>query len=148
MQTTNKLSVSGLSPLVRAYLTTALWCSVDSYYNRRVGRDEDACLDHDFAPEHFSQAALARAVADCERFERENEEALSAAIATGEVRCGPDFNEWERVGHDFWLTRNGHGAGFWDGDWPEPYGRHLSEAACKFGGVDLCVSDAGEVEMG
>ena len=23
--------------------------------------------------------------------------------------------------HDFWLTRNGHGAGFWDGDWPEEF---------------------------
>lgn len=21
------------------------------------------------------------------------------------------------AGHDLWLTRNGHGAGFWDGDW-------------------------------
>ena len=20
----------------------------------------------------------------------------------------------EQIGHDFWLTRNGHGAGFWD----------------------------------
>jgi|TARA_R110000744_G_scaffold366338_1_gene475354 hypothetical protein len=27
------------------------------------------------------------------------------------------FIECERIGHDFWLTRNGHGAGFWDGDW-------------------------------
>jgi hypothetical protein len=22
----------------------------------------------------------------------------------------------EQIGHDFWLTRNGHGAGFWDRD--------------------------------
>jgi len=21
---------------------------------------------------------------------------------------------WGQLGHDFWLTRNGHGAGFWD----------------------------------
>lgn len=28
--------------------------------------------------------------------------------------------EWtdEQIGHDFWLTRNGHGAGFWDRDLP------------------------------
>ena len=26
----------------------------------------------------------------------------------------------EYAGHDFWLTRNGHGAGFWDGDWIAP----------------------------
>ena len=27
----------------------------------------------------------------------------------------PDFVvDWEQVGHDFWLTCRGHGAGFWD----------------------------------
>ena len=26
-------------------------------------------------------------------------------------------DELARAGTDFWLTRNGHGAGFWDGDW-------------------------------
>ena len=28
--------------------------------------------------------------------------------------------DWSQVGHDFWLTRNGHGTGFWDR--PEVYG--------------------------
>lgn len=28
-----------------------------------------------------------------------------------------DWND-EQVGHDLWLTRNGHGAGFWDRDLP------------------------------
>lgn len=27
-----------------------------------------------------------------------------------------------QAGHDFWLTRNGHGAGFWDGDDGKVYG--------------------------
>ncbi len=27
----------------------------------------------------------------------------------------PDFVvDWEKIGHDFWLTCRGHGAGFWD----------------------------------
>ena len=29
-----------------------------------------------------------------------------------------------QVGHDLWLTRNGHGAGFWDR--PEVYGQHAN----------------------
>ena len=29
------------------------------------------------------------------------------------------IDQCERIGHDFWLTRNGHGAGFWDGDWDD-----------------------------
>ena len=28
--------------------------------------------------------------------------------------------DWRQVGHDLWLTRNGHGTGFWDR--PEIYG--------------------------
>lgn len=33
---------------------------------------------------------------------------------------GVDTLDPERLGHDLWLTRNGHGAGFWDR--PEIYG--------------------------
>jgi len=38
--------------------------------------------------------------------------------------------ESELAGHDFWLTRAGHGAGFWDGDWSEPAATKLTDA-CK-----------------
>lgn len=47
-----------------------------------------------------------------------------------------------RAGHDFALTRNGHGAGFWDGDWPV-YGRLLTKISESFGGVDLYIGDDG-----
>jgi hypothetical protein len=138
MQTNNKLSVSGLSPLVRAYLTTALWASVD---------DNGEPFDCNYSLSDFSQAALARAVACVGNFERENADTIEAAIGTGDVRCGPDFNEWERVGHDLWLTRNGHGAGFWDGDWPKPYADVLTMNARNLGEVEIYVSQTGEVEM-
>jgi hypothetical protein len=49
------------------------------------------------------------------------------------------------AGHDFWLTRCGHGAGFWDGDWPEPQATILDEAAKRFGNVDLYVGDDGAI---
>ena len=26
----------------------------------------------------------------------------------------PEYNDWFQVGHDWWLTTQGHGAGFWD----------------------------------
>jgi len=34
--------------------------------------------------------------------------------------CKDLLNGWtdELIGQDFWLTRNGHGAGFWDRDLP------------------------------
>lgn len=50
-----------------------------------------------------------------------------------------------QVGHDFWLTRNGHGAGFWDryyGTHPGvELGQYLTSQAKSYGGVDLYVGD-------
>lgn len=51
----------------------------------------------------------------------------------------------EQAGHDFWLTRNGHGAGFWDGDWPDDVGERLTAASKAYGARDLYVGDDGEI---
>ena len=45
------------------------------------------------------------------------------------------------AGHDFWLTRNGHGAGFWDGDWPEPFATELTKLSESFGGCEIYQGD-------
>lgn len=52
----------------------------------------------------------------------------------------------EQAGHDFWLTRNGHGAGFWDRGLGE-VGDALSRAAKTFGSSDLYVGDTGDVHV-
>lgn len=36
------------------------------------------------------------------------------------------------AGRDFWFTRNRHGCGFWDGDWPD-HGRELTELSRPYG---------------
>jgi len=108
----------------RQYLETALWSSLD---DNGVPLDEGRDV-HDFAP-----GALARAVADCTRFQAEH----AADIAS----------DLSQAGHDFWLTRCGHGAGFWDGDWPEPAATRLTAACKAFGGVDIYVGDDGKIHM-
>lgn len=40
------------------------------------------------------------------------------------------------AGSDFHLTRNGHGAGFWDGDWPV-HGKKLTDLSNTFGSREL-----------
>lgn len=90
------------------YLTCAAWADTP----------EDIEAGLDFAP-YVEEMALA----DCMRFVGINWELLKD--------CQP-----EQVGHDFWLTRNGHGAGFWDR--PEVYGgkdnaESLSDSARSFG---------------
>lgn len=47
-----------------------------------------------------------------------------------------------RAGVDFWLTRNGHGAGFWDGGWPE-HSDELTKLSKPYGSVDLYIGDDG-----
>lgn len=49
---------------------------------------------------------------------------------------------WEQAAHDFWLTRNHHGAGFWDRG-NGAAGDRLSELTYAYGGQDLYIGDDG-----
>lgn len=107
---------------VASYLEAALW---------------SACLGdlgvNDFAPE-----AIARAIADCEAFEAIVKPHYSNYRGNGKPEV--------MTGHDFWLTRNREGAGFLDGDWGDS-GDFLTEAAHRFGEIDLIVGDDGLIYM-
>lgn len=114
---------SSLDPFTRQYVETALWSSND---------DAGDPLDNNYGIEDMDPATLRTMAADCARFQSDN---------SGDIP--PDGDE--RAGHDFWLTRNGHGAGFWDGDWPEPAATRLTDASKAFGEFDLYVGDDGRV---
>lgn len=51
----------------------------------------------------------------------------------------------EQAGHDFWLTRNGHGAGFWDGDWIAPYDQLLDDGAKAYGPFEVYLGGDGRI---
>ena len=73
-------------------------------------------------------------------------ETLARMVANGEVDAEYiPVGKYSQAGHDFWLTRNGHGAGFWDGDWPDRTGHRLSEAAKSYGEYHLYVGDDGKI---
>lgn len=114
-------------PTFAAYLECALWASVDD-----DGRPLDGLYGFDdIAPESLQtmRAELADFVGYCQR-EGINLDTLAA----------------DQVGHDFWLTRNRHGAGFWDrglGD----LGDRLTAAAHTFGESDLYVGDDGNLHV-
>jgi hypothetical protein len=101
-----------LDEFMRAYIEAALWSSVD---------DAGDPLDDEYSIENIAPETLAEMIDDCKRFQEE----------TGVTSS--------QGGHDFWLTRNHHGSGFWDGDWPN--GERLTAISDEFGEVDLCVSD-------
>ena len=80
----------------------------------------------DLAPE-----TLERMKADCASFQTQHWEDIQEDV--------------ERAGHDFWLTRNHHGAGFWDGDWPEDVDERLTAASHSCAEVNLYIGDDGRV---
>jgi len=79
---------------------------------------------------------------DWESF-REQAEALGFdAVEHRALMIDPNQgDEWDYCAHDFILTRNGHGAGFWDGGWHAPWGEKLTELARSFRQVDCYVDE-------
>ena len=51
-----------------------------------------------------------------------------------------DNMDEEQIGHDFWLTRNGHGAGFWDRGLGE-VGDKLTKICKEFKGIDVTTDE-------
>jgi hypothetical protein len=77
--------------------------------------------------------------ADCKKFQDKHQERILNS-------CLCSDKPLEQAGHDFWLTRNGHGAGFWEtGDWTEEAGRILTDASKGFKESHLCIGDDGKI---
>lgn len=127
------MTATQLDNFTSAYLECALWSSTDNADN--TGGQP---LDRNYGVGDIAPETLARMVEDCARFQSENAADLRA--------CGQDD---EYSGHDFWLTRCGHGAGFWDRDPSNESERkaleRLSLASKEFGNVDLYVGDDGKI---
>jgi hypothetical protein len=96
--------------MVRAYLECAEWCGLQD--------DQREALELSVSPS-WAPEAICLATLDCTDFLESNR--------------GDIGDEAERAGHDFWLTRNRHGAGFWDGDWPAAAGQAMTGSAHGFG---------------
>ena len=94
-------------------------------------------------------------VADCAKFQRDNMALLTAAHGTGKYGAGCRYDAWDThgdgwhstadlAGYDFWLTRNGHGTGFWDRGLGN-IGKRLAGRAAECGSADLYVGDDGRI---
>lgn len=112
-----------LEAFSHAYIEAALWSSTD---------DNGDPLDtgkYELAPE-----TLKRMQVDAAHFYASHADRFDNCVSS----LSDSF-----AGHDFWLTRNGHGAGFWDGDWPEPNATILTAASHAYGECNLYVGDDG-----
>ena len=104
------------------YITAALW-STTGHKN-----DNFEFLDEKYSIDDLDESTLAQIEDDCEQFIK---------ITVGK---NTDKFETDHPGHDFWLTRNGHGTGFWNGDYPI-HGDYLTKISERFGECNIYVGD-------
>ena len=131
-----------LDPFTRQYLETALWSSYDE--STPEGGEP---MDSNYGIDDFAPEALAQAVLDCARFQRENAGDLAACYAADVFIQGERYNP-SNAGHDFWLTRCGHGTGFWDRGLGEAGDRLADICREDWGNVDPYIGDSGRVFFG
>lgn len=109
--------------MAAAYITCALWSSLD---------DDGAPMDDTYDDDDIAPESLRAMRSDCARFLADHRSAL-------------ELMSLAQMGHDLWLTRNHHGAGFWDRGYPRAVSDELTRDAHAYGPADLYVGDDGHV---
>ena len=86
-----------------------------------------------FTKEDIDVDSLIDAYSDIKKFiELAGKEAIDYAI---------NEQGLERLGHDIWLTRNRHGAGFFDHSYDDDIEKKLTEASHKLKEINLYIGD-------
>lgn len=110
--------------MVKHYAICALWSSTS---------EDGEPLDDTYDVDDIAPETLADMRSDCVDFAESNAALIESSGMTD-----------EQLGRDLWLTRNGHGAGFWDRGYGKA-GDDLSIAAKVYGGVDLFACEDGKI---
>lgn len=119
---------------VQAFITTLLWSAGEEC------DDKDAS---DLSPE-----ALQAIEVDCQDFLRRVEDKFMGCDWEMIPGCRSKWCEWSQLAHDYCLTRNGEGAGYWDGDWDATgVAKFLEEQAKWSGPMTPYTGDDGQIEV-
>lgn len=124
-------SSGDIDDMLDAYVEAALWASTDE---SDEGGGEP--LDKNYGPDDVAKSTLAKMRKDVSSFAKEYGSIIES--------FGADY-DWSQAGHDLWLTRNGHGTGFWDRDLPKKDRDILAKAAGGMGEVYLYVGNDGKI---
>lgn len=132
------IDIDALDDFTRSYIECALWCDESTNEYNHDNPEGDCISPHNsenWDIENLSNEALDRMQADCKSFQ---------------YSFGYMWKDDAQAGHDFWLTRNGHGAGFWDRD-ESVYGvfaDNLTEHSQSFPEVYMYEGDDGKIYIG
>lgn len=114
---------------VNAYIEAILFTEVD---------DDDDPLDRKYEASDFDDDLIKKITEDCGKFL-----AKCGHLITRE-NCKTNIDPFKQAGHDFWLTRNGHGSGFWDGDWKKRAATKLTAESQEMGESYVYLGDPDE----
>ena len=124
-----------MDPFFKAYLEAALWSSTDG---------NEVPLDRNYTIENIAINTRILMALDCIKFQAVNRAFLALAYTLYKSDKCESWTVEEQAGHDFWLTRNGHGVGFWDRGLGK-IGDLLTDACGEMGSFDLFVGDSGMI---
>jgi hypothetical protein len=121
--------MTDLEAFTKAYIEAAFFTS-----NDENGNPLDEHLNNEFYKDHIEVETLAQMKRDAAAFYNYFKNLIKEGGAGVEA-----------AGHDFWYTRNGHGTGFWDGDWPKVIGDILTKGSHRFGEYEISADSVGLV---
>lgn len=116
-----------INTVLKHYIIAALWSTSNM-------DDDSKFLDQDYSEEDIAPETLEKMKADVTKFLNDNIEALNKSGLSDEL-----------IGHDFWLSRNGHGAGFFDHNLDKDVEKQLMDYCRDMKGVDLYVGDDNKI---
>jgi hypothetical protein len=133
--TENGVEAIGLSEVVHHYTVALRW----SETNHQLDEDGEVWIDQPFdaIDAELTEDAKAEIRKDVNAFLLGNQR---------DIHAYTEALGLPQVGHDFALTRNGHGAGFWDRGLGE-LGQRLSDASKPYGEQHLILGDDGNVHV-
>jgi hypothetical protein len=137
-----------MNALLLGYLVCALWTEDDKAPSGEYGQSG---RPEELLPK-IAPGSVTQAVEECFVFFRANADKLRKFHGTD---IGLSEDQWlttknaENCGHDFWLSRNGHGSGFFDRySEPDPraaIGDQLQDEAGKAGSRNVVFEDDGTI---
>lgn len=131
----NELINEHLEEMLDGYIQAAMWSTNDE--SDEQGGDP---LDKHYSPKDLAWQTRAEMRADCLAFLQEFAEEIDLVRDEVKQAQAADCSVWALAGHDLWLTRCGHGCGFWEtSDWPEGLGKLLTHYCRGIGQVHLYV---------
>lgn len=128
-----------LDEFTTAYIDCMLWST-----NDESDKSGGSPLDENYDIKDVDPDSLAKIIEDCKAFQKEHANDIEGGYVSFR---GEAWSDTEMAGHDFWLTRNGHGAGFWDVDWKEEVAKRMSETSKKMGEVHPYVGDDKKIHL-